>query len=205
VKTIAVFSQKGGGGKSTIAIHVSVVAGAHQKTALIDADPQGTSRAWANGREKESPAIVEGSPANIVQLLNSAEASGYELAIIDCPPHVAASAAVLVSAADLVVVPVQPSFPDLAALGQALAVIEAAGKPFVFVLNRTRHRAKESTAAMRKLEEVGKVCPTFFSDRVAFSRALISGLAVTEFTSDLDDKAAAEAVAVYEWLMEQMK
>jgi chromosome partitioning protein len=205
LRVIVVFSQKGGSGKSTVSIHVSVEASKTQKTALIDADGQGTGQAWASGRANDEPAVVAGSPSNIHALLESAEADGYELAIVDCPPHIVAGAAELVSVADLVVVPVQPTFPDMAALNKALSVITAAGKPFVFVLNRADKRSPETKDALSTLAEVAPVCPEYFGDRVAFGRALSSGLAVSEFTSNVDDKAASEARAVYQWLMEKMQ
>lgn len=199
------FSQKGGSGKSTLGIHVSVEASKTLKTALIDADGQGTGQAWASGRAADEPAVVAGAPSNIHALLESAEAEGYELAIVDCPPHIVAGAAQLVSVADLVVVPVQPTFPDMAALNKALSVITAAGKPFVFVLNRADKRSPETKDAVATLSEVAPVCPEYFGDRVAFGRALSSGLAVCEFTSNADDKAASEARAVYQWIMEKMQ
>ncbi|SEF14473.1 MULTISPECIES: ParA family protein [Pseudomonadota] len=205
MRTISVFSQKGGSGKSTIGIHVSVEASKSQKTALIDADGQGTGQAWASGRAKDEPAVVAGAPSNIRDLLASAEAEGYELAIVDCPPHINAGASELVSVADLVVVPVQPTFPDMAALNRALSVISAAGRPFVFVLNRADKRSPETRDAIETLSRVGPVCPEYFGDRKAFGRALSSGLAVCEFTSNPDDKAASEARAVYQWLMESMQ
>lgn len=205
IRTIAVFSQKGGSGKSTIGIHVSVEASKSRRTALIDADGQGTCQAWARGRNKDEPAVVAGVPSTIRELLASAQVDGYELAIVDCPPHVVAGAAELVGVADLVVVPVQPTFPDMAALNAALSVIHAAGKPFVFVLNRANARSPETRDAIDTLSAVAPVCPTFFGDRRAFGRALSSGLAVSEFTSNPDDKAASEVRAVYQWLMEKMQ
>jgi chromosome partitioning protein len=93
----------------------------------------------------------------------------------------------------------------MAALNKALSVITAAGKPFVFVLNRADKRSPEAKDAVATLSEVAPVCPEYFGDRVAFGRALSSGLAVCEFTSNADDKAANEARAVYQWIMEKMQ
>lgn len=205
MKVVAVFSQKGGSGKSTLAIHVGVAASARYRTALFDTDKQGTTSKWAARRESPEPAVVEASPATIGELLASAEAEGIELAIVDCPPHIVAGAAELVSVADLVVVPVQPTFPDMEALDQALAVVAAAGKPFVFVVSRAPSKAPETAAAVAQLEAVAEVCPTYFHDRRAFSRALMSGQSVTEFNRKQGGVAAEEASAVFAWLMEKMQ
>jgi chromosome partitioning protein len=203
MRVIAVFSQKGGSGKSTLAIHLSVEASTKHKTALIDADGQGTGKAWASGRTSDEPAVVPGSPSNIRELLESAEAEGYELVFVDCPPHVVAGAAELVGVADLVVVPVQPTFPDMAALNAALAVVTAAGKPFVFVMNRADKGAPETREAIATLAEVAPVCPAQFGDRRAYQRALSSGRAVSETTTKREQDARDEAKDVYEWLMEK--
>jgi chromosome partitioning protein len=205
MRVIAVFSQKGGSGKSTAAIHLSVEASNQYKTALIDADGQGTGQAWASGREKDEPAVVPGSPSNIRELLESAEAEGYELAFVDCPPHIVAGAAELVGVADLVVVPVQPTFPDMAALNAALSVVTAAGKPFVFVLNRADKTAPETSEAIDTLKEIAPVCAAMFADRRAYARALSSGRAVTETRTKREQDARDEARAVYQWLMERLK
>jgi chromosome partitioning protein len=203
MRVIAVFGQKGGSGKSTLAIHLSVEASREHKTALIDADGQGTGQAWASGRDADEPAVVPGAPSNIRELLADAEAEGYELAFVDCPPHVVAGAAELVSVADLVVVPVQPTFPDMAALNAALAVVSAAGKPFVFVLNRADKLAPETREAADKLAEIAPVCPAQFADRKAYQRALSSGRAVSETKTKREQDARDEAKAVYQWLMEK--
>ncbi|WP_167444681.1 ParA family protein [Paraburkholderia bryophila] len=204
MKVIAVFSQKGGSGKSTTAIHLAVEASTAHKTALIDADGQGTGTAWAGGRTSEEPAVVPGAPSTIVDLLASAESEGFELVFVDCPPHIVAGAVELASVADLVVVPVQPTFPDLAALNAALSVVVAAGKPFVFVLTRADNSA-ETREAIDKLAEVAPVCPTIISDRKAYQRALTTGSAVSETTTKRDAPARAETKAVYQWLMEKIK
>jgi len=205
MQVISVFGQKGGAGKSTIAIHLSVEASNEKKTALVDADGQGTGAAWASGRAKEEPAVVQGSSSNIRELLDSAEEDGYELVFVDCPPHAIAGAAELASVADLIVVPVQPTFPDMAALGVALSIVKAAGKPFVFVLTRADDKAPETREVIDKLSEIAPVCPALFSERKAYSRALAKGLSVSETKTKREQDARNESKAVYQWLMENAK
>jgi chromosome partitioning protein len=200
MKVVVVFSQKGGAGKSTLAIHMSVEASrAGRKTALIDADPQGTAAAWAGTRDRAAPTIVAGSALNIGDLLEGARNDGYELVFIDCPPHTNLGASDLVAVADLVVVPVQASFPDMAALNSALSVIKASGKPFVFVINRAAIRAPETKEAIDMLSPIAPVCPTVVHDRAPFRRALSSGLAVSEFTNH-KHMANQEASDAFRWI-----
>ena len=199
------FSQKGGSGKSTASIHIGVAAAEQFKTAMLDADKQGTLTKWAERRENPEPAVVPAAPANIAEILTAAEAEGIEVAIVDCPPHIVAGAVELVQVADLVVVPVQPTFPDMEALPQALSVIEAAGKPFVFLVSRAQSKAPETAAAIEALSAVADVCPTHFHDRRAFHRALMSGHAAIEFNKKQGGAAAQEAREAFAWLMEKVQ
>jgi chromosome partitioning protein len=205
VKVIAVFGQKGGAGKSTIVIHLSVAASAERQTAVIDADGQGTCVAWARERTKDEPAVVRGSPSDIRDLIASAEEDGYELVFVDCPPHAIAGAAELVGVADLVVVPVQPTFPDMAALNDALSIVTAAGKPFVFVLTRADKGSPETSAAVDTLKAVAPVCPAQFSERKVYHRVLGKGMSVTETRTKREQDARNESSAVYQWVMENVK
>jgi chromosome partitioning protein len=204
MKVAVVFSQKGGSGKSTLSIHVAVEASrAGRKVALIDADPQGTAAAWAGTRDKSAPTVVRGDALNIRDLIEAASNDGFDLVVIDCPPHIGVGASELVATADVVVVPVQASFPDMAALQSALTVIQAAGKPFVFVVNRAGVRSPETREAVAMLSPIAPVCPTVIHDRAPYRRALSSGLAVSEFTSH-KHTANQETSALFRWLESRM-
>ncbi len=203
LKVVAVFSQKGGSGKSTIAIHAAVAASASYRVLLVDADPQGTVLAWSNQRRAVSPAVVRGDAASLRKLLESADSQGFDLAVVDCPPHAAAATATLLQLADHVVIPMQPSMPDLAATQRSIALARAAGKRFSFVLSRVPPRAPEVLQAQEALADAGPVAPVLFGDRRAFARALTDGCAVTEAAFN-KSKASSEAQALWAWLNKEL-
>ena len=202
MKKIAFFNSKGGAGKSTLAVHVGVDAAYKHRTALLDADPQGTLRTWGSVREHASPAVLPVSAANLATELAALDAQGVELVILDCPPYITAESARLVEQCDFVVVPVQPTMPDIAGCNHAVQIIRSTGKPFAFVVNRAPARAPEVAQALDALEQWGEVCPVIVGDRRSFSRALASGQSVTEFDSESPaGKEAAEACA---WILSKI-
>lgn len=202
MKTIAFFNSKGGAGKSTLAVHLGVVAAYERPTALLDADPQGTLRAWGGARTLEAPAVLPVSAANLGTELGSLAKQGVALSVLDCPPYITAESSRLVDLSDFVVVPVQPTMPDIAGCNHAVEIIRASGKPFAFVLNRAPARAPEVAQAIEALSQWGEVCPIVIGDRRSFSRALASGQSVTEFESgSAASKEAAEACA---WILSKI-
>jgi chromosome partitioning protein len=202
MRTVAFFNSKGGAGKSTLSIHVGVAASYDRRVALLDADPQGTLRAWSQVRPQESPSVMATKVATLAGDLDNMRARGVDLAIIDCPPYITAESSRLVAMADFVIVPAQPTMPDIAGCQYAVNIIKAAKKPFVFVVNRGPSRAPEIGMTVEALSEHGTVCPVVIGDRRAFSRALMSGLSVTEMESD--SPASAEATAACAWLLDQV-
>ena len=204
MKIVAFFSQKGGSGKSVLSIHTAVAAGAKEKVVLIDCDPQGTSATWSLEREKVSPVVAKASPGNIKEVLKAAEQDGYTLAVLDCPPHAVPGTIDIVKQANYVIIPIQPSMPDLAAASRAISMVEAAGKRFSFVINRAPFRAPEIEQAMNGLRTSGSVCPVVIGDRRSFSRALTDSLAVTEFDRK-DSKAVLEIAQFWRWLNKELK
>ncbi len=201
VLTLAVFSQKGGAGKSTIAVHVAVAAARSMKVILIDADPQGTVASWAQDRQAMAPFVARVEPSSIAQLLDGAESEGFDLAVIDCPPHAAPGTTVLLRAAQHIVIPCQPTMPDLSATARTVALARSAGRSYSFVVNRAPARAPEVVQAIEALGGGGRVAPVVIGDRRAYSRALTDGRAVTEFAPS-GSKAADEINSYWEWLYE---
>ena len=88
MKTIAFLSQKGGSGKTTLAVHIAVAASKHEQVILIDTDPQGSATAWGQARKGKPPTVHKATPSSLTETLR--KANGATLAIIDTPPHATA-------------------------------------------------------------------------------------------------------------------
>ena len=195
---IAVSSTKGGCGKSTLAIHLSVAAACTHQVLLVDADPQGTVSTWGATRSSDLPVVVKANPSNISEIVDAAREEGFTLVVIDCPPHAIAGTADLLAVADHVVIPCQPTMPDISATQQAVMLVVASGKPYSLVINRAPARAAEVAQTQMALAGAGDVSPVVIGDRRAFSRALTDSLAVTEMANG--EKASYEIFQYWNWL-----
>jgi chromosome partitioning protein len=123
--------------------------------------------------------------------------------VIDSAPHAGPDSTRLARAADLVVIPCRPDAIDLAAVGAAVAIVQAAQVPAVFVLSACPPRAPEIEETRGALAAFAfPVAPGIVTERRAFARAFATGRAVTEF--EADGKAAEEIRALWRYLKESM-
>src|SRR3546814_5203647 len=100
--TIAIISQKGGAGKTTLALHLAAAAEDSGHTALvIDLDPQATASQWAAWRQDVPPVVIDSAPPRLAAKIEQATAQGAEFIVIDTPPHADSAASAAVEAADL--------------------------------------------------------------------------------------------------------
>lgn len=204
MKKIAFLSQKGGSGKTTLAVHTAVAAyEAGETVVVIDTDPQKSATVWGEARSQDTPIVATVATAELSQVLSVADKEGMSLAIVDTAPHAAPAAAKIAQSVDLIVIPCRPTAFDIAAAGSAVDIIKAAGVPAVFVLSACPFRSPEIAETKTLLAEYGiPISPVDIIDRRAFARAVASGRAVTEFESD--GKAAGEIRALWNWLKGQM-
>lgn len=205
MKTIAFLSQKGGSGKTTLAVHVAVAAGeAGERVVLVDTDIQQSATLWGEARTAPAPIVATATASQLGDVTTSARQEGITLCIVDTAPHAAPDATRTARAADLVVIPCRPTAFDLGAVAAAVDIVKAAGVPAVLVLSACPFRSPEVAEARQVLAGYGlPVSPVAITDRRAFARAVASGRAVTEFESD--GKAADEIRQLWQWLKEQMQ
>jgi chromosome partitioning protein len=205
MKTIAFIAQKGGTGKTTLALSLAVAAQeAGQVAVIIDLDPQATACNWGDRRKLEAPVIVDAQPARLVRALEKAEENGVDLALIDTPARSEQSALAAAKAADLVVIPCRPQIYDLETLPNSREIVNLAGKkPSLVLLNAVPPwpgRQEEALEAAKTFEM--PVCPKMLGHRAAFGDAAALGRSVLEY--DSTGKAAEEVREVYKYIMRQL-
>ncbi len=198
MKTIAITGQKGGTGKTTLA-QILLVAFEQDgfTTAGIDLDPQTSLCTWGDARGPETPAIIPMQANRLLQTLDAAKDQGVDIAIIDTAGRAEGASMAAAKAADLVIIPVQPTTADLMTVENALSIVELAKTPKRFsVLTRVKAQGERHVEAADGLKALGiKVCPHHIGDRVAYQDAAASGLVPMEF--EPGGKSALESQQVY--------
>lgn len=205
MSTIAIVSQKGGSGKTTLAIHIAAAATAAGFVAVVvDTDPQATAAAWGDWREGVEPEVITTPPARLARTVEEAKRLGADVIVLDTPPHADAAAREAVKVADLVLIPTRPRAFDLHAIATTADLIRFAGKPAFVVFNAAPARGAQLFAeASAIVRELGlEVCPVSFADRAAFHHATAAGKVATE--TDPKGKAAAEVSSLWTWACEQV-
>ena len=138
----AVVNQKGGAGKTTIALNLAAaLAGEGKKVLLIDADPQQTAQDWAAIRTNPLPFQVVGLTKPILHRDLPKMAKDYDEIVIDGAPRNYEVARSAIAAADLVLIPVQPSGADFWASRETVELVKEARRfketqKAVFVVSR---------------------------------------------------------------------
>ena len=199
--TLAIVSQKGGAGKTTLALNLAVSAERNGKrTLILDIDPQASATAWADERAAAGP-VVRPCPAHrITRALEEARADGIALAVIDTAPHAEGAALAAARAADLIVIPCRPALFDLHAVSGSLDIARLAGVPAVAVLNAVPPRGTLTAEARAVLAEAGLHTMTcVLGQRAAFVHSLTMGQGVCEY--EPRGKAAKEVGRLYPALM----
>jgi chromosome partitioning protein len=202
MKVVGLLSRKGGVGKTTLAVHLAVLAQqAGQRTLLIDLDPQGTAAAWWRAREAETPALVETQPAELHGILDAARADGVDIVVVDTRPSVEADVANVAALSDLVLIPTRPAIFDLRAILGTLDVVKGPARRLLLVLNaspppRGVGEASIVTDARRALTAFGvPVASVAITSRAAFIAAPVTGLTAGE--TEPQGKAAKEIRALW--------
>ncbi len=198
MKTIALIAQKGGTGKTTLAVSLAVeAAGRGLSVVVIDLDPQASACRWSDRRGEDAPAVIDAQPSRLPQALAKAAQAGIDLAIVDTPARVEQAAAEAAKAADLVLVPCKPSIWDLETLQTTMELIKPRARhaPLV-VMNAVPGQGTRTVQAVDAIRSMGlEVCPSSLGQRVAFEYAAQLGRSAVEY--EADGKAASEIRDVY--------
>ena len=197
MQTIAVISQKGGTGKTTLALNLAVAADqAEQPAVIVDLDPQASAKGWHDSRAEKTPVVISAHAARLDEMLQTARAHDAGLIIIDTAPHSERDALAAARAADLILIPCRPAILDLRAIASSHEIARIAGTPAVAVLNAIPPRGHLAAEAAEAVRGYGlDVAPVTVAQRAAFFHSLTVGQTVLEY--EPGGKAAQEIRALY--------
>lgn len=198
---IAVLNQKGGAGKTTIATHLaraSQLAG--YETLLVDSDPQGSARDWAAACEEQSVPVVGIDRPTIERDLK--RVTTHPVIIIDGAPQAADLAVSAIKAADVVLIPVQPSPYDIWAAEDLVKLvlqrIEITDNKLkaAFVISRAITGTRISREVTGALRDYGlPVLDARITQRISYPNTAATGTTVLD--AEPDSVAAEEIKSLF--------
>ena len=147
-KVITIAQQKGGTGKTTLAVHLALafIKYHNLKLAIIDTDPQGSLGKWfvIRSEKKHSNGNLTFKTASLwgAQYESKALKNDHDIVIIDTPPKIESDARPSIEAADLVLIPMSASHVDFWATGAIVDIAKKANKKILIQINRANQRSK---------------------------------------------------------------
>ena len=205
MKTIALVTQKGGAGKSTLAFSLGVAAlETGERVCLVDLDPLATLTNWGVTRDETDVPVLLSTADKLPAALAMLAAHGVTLAILDTPGAGGATAEAAMAAAQLCIIPARPNAFDLRASEITRKALKKAHCDYVFVLNQCppaqqSARIEEGVAA---LEAMGGLLSPLVRARVDYQEAARLGLGVTELNPN--GPAASEIRALWASLKKRL-
>jgi chromosome partitioning protein len=192
---VTIGNQKGGSGKTTLAVHLACAWARRHRVLLVDADPQQSATAWLAAAGTVEVAAPRG--AALGAFLDAQQAQ-YDAVVVDTPPGLDRPLREAIQAAGLLLVPLQPTPVDVRAVRATLdlaAILRGARLDVRLVLSRVQPGTVLGRTAREALEPYGvPVLRAVIMQRVAVAEAAGVGRAVFDYAPD--SLAAAEFAAV---------
>jgi chromosome partitioning protein len=205
VLTLAIVSQKGGAGKTTLAVHLGTAAHeAGLPTVIVDTDPQATASRWGKWRAGRDPDVIDcASHSLLPDKLAAIREAGAAFVVIDTPPAADIMAREACRAADLLLIPCRPRAFDLDAVRTTAELAKASGKPaFVVFMGGPPRGAVLYPEATDLVQRIGlQVAPAMLPERAAFHHSVAEGKTATEF--EPNGKAAEDVGRLWKWISNQ--
>jgi chromosome partitioning protein len=209
MRTIALVTQKGGTGKTTLAVSLAVAAQeAGERVLALDLDPQGSLAAWGKMRKSDGP-HVEKVPASklasLAETLKGLGSQGFSLVILDTAGADNPTTHVAMMAANLCLVPLRPTRLDALAVTPTVQAVARLQRPFAFVLTQCSTIPRNSRAAEMAagLLTLGVLADPPIAQRADHQDAFAAGQGVTEYAPG--SKAAEEVRTLWTWINAKMK
>jgi chromosome partitioning protein len=194
--TISLIGQKGGVGKTTIALGLAVAAArAGHATQIIDLDPQASAAKWKDRRADKNPTVVSAQASRLKQVIDTARAGGVDFAFIDTAGRKDDSSLNAARMSDLVLIPIRPNILEIETLPAVNDLLRLAGNPPAYVLLNCIHPSAGARGLIDTYQAIKQhfdlvVCPIHVCQRSAYAEAPTSGQSPQEL--DPDGKAADE-------------
>ena len=201
MQVLALLAQKGGAGKTSLALALAVEAGDAGKTVIVlDTDPQASACRWRDRRQVPEPAVIDVQPTRLQYALGAAAEQGVDLVVIDTPPRSESAALEAARVANLVVIPCRAQILDLETVPTTQQLLALAGNPpAVAILSAVPPRGARAAQARRAIARFGlPVCPHTLGHRAAWGDSNALGLTVTDYLPR--GRAAEEMRHVALWL-----
>jgi chromosome partitioning protein len=213
MRTIAFLTQKGGAGKTTLAVSLAVAAAhAGERVIALDLDPQASLLRWAKYREgAHAPNTIMIEPLenerlpHLRAILEGFAGVGFTLAVFDTASSDSAAARLVTEAADICLLPTRPTRLDVAATAATFRAVFLAKRKAAFVLNQCppTFRSSRTSEAAKGLTSLGVLAAPMLSARIDFQDAMAKGLGVTEYARQ--GRAAQEIEALWSWTRAQFE
>ncbi|MEM9431461.1 MAG: ParA family partition ATPase [Pseudomonadota bacterium] len=175
-QVISFAQQKGGAGKTTVLIHLAEAwRRAGRSVALVDLDPQRSLASWAEAAPEKRFEVIESAGWRGGGDVRTA-GRHHDMTLVDCPGNASSLLEAALRESQLVLVPCQPTGPDVWATGAILKMATSERVPARILLNRVPPRGGSIAEAVIALKSTGaEILTTRIGNRVAFSSGLIAG------------------------------
>ena len=213
MRTVALLTQKGGAGKTTLAASLAVAAAAAgERVIALDLDPQASLVRWGKRREAaHAPNTVITEPFEAERLrrlgavIDGLAGAGFTFAVFDTPGADSAAVRLVAESVDLCLLPVRPTRLDLEATAATFRTAYLARRNAAFVLNQCppTNRSARAGEAAKELSRLGVLAEPMISARIDFQDAMAAGLGVTEHAGA--GRAAQEIEALWSWIRLQLE
>lgn len=201
---VAVVGQKGGIGKTTIAIHLAVAATrAGHTTLLIDLDPQASASKWSDIRTDDAPVVISAHASRLRHVIEKAEEQGVTFVVLDTPPQLESPISDAAKVADLALIPCRPALFDIHAIEETVYRTLKENVPTHLVFNAVPPRSSMLEQAKAVVADYNiHIAPCTVGRRIIFSHAVVDGKTAEEF--DPKSKAATEIQTLYKYIENQL-